>query len=151
TQHFSIWAKKYHMPYISMIDDLEFDLVHQRVKLGGKWFQEGDVITMDGYRGLIFEGNLVKKEDERVSSPASLREIEKSSSTVGGIDLMKTYEILNIKTDDVGSPFPVEFQATEDIKFDGLIPVIIDIVPGVSVPALLGLEGEESLKQHAAL
>jgi len=150
-QHFSIWAIKYHMPYISMINDIEFDLENQRVKLGGKWFQEGDVITMDGYRGLIFEGDIIKKENTKMSSPMPQGEAEGSSSNLGGIDLTETFATIHIKTDDQGLPLPTEFQIIQEIKFDGLVPVIIEVAPSANVPAILGLELSEPLGQQAVL
>ncbi len=127
TQHFAVLARspRNNMPYISMVDDLQVDLEKRRVKLGGKWFNEGDVITMDGYRGLIFEGNVVKSSsvDEKNVKNKS------ASSSVGGIDMTSLYMELNIKSDEAGLVLPIEFQDMDQIHFQGFVPVVLDAVP----------------------
>jgi len=134
SQHFSVWSRQYHMPYISMVKDIEIDLGNKKIKMGGRQFKEGDVVTMDGYRGLIFNGNVVKN-----SSPAGKGV---GSSAVGGIDLSRTFESLNIKMDQSGSPLPVEFQDIDQIHIRGLIPVIINVVPVQNVSTLLGINAK---------
>ncbi|MDD3375369.1 MAG: hypothetical protein PHY73_06590 [Candidatus Omnitrophica bacterium] len=68
-------------------------------------------------------------------------DIKASSATpTGGIDLTEIYEDLNIKIDQSGSPLAIEFQNLNQIHIEGLMPVIINIVPILNLPVLLGFD-----------
>lgn len=60
-----------------------------------------------------------------------------SSSAVGGIDLTAAKTPLDIR----GQSEPVEFnfdpKQLQNLQFDGLVPVIINIVPVVNLPQFL--------------
>jgi hypothetical protein len=57
----------------------------------------------------------------------------------GGIDLNPANLNLQIKRDDAGVPLPLQFQDIPNIRINGLVPVIINIVPVADVPMLLGV------------
>jgi len=59
---------------------------------------------------------------------------------VGGIDLNPGLMDLQIKRDRNGMPLPLlQQQLILDMKIDGLVPVIINVTPVLSLPMLLGL------------
>jgi phosphoenolpyruvate synthase/pyruvate phosphate dikinase len=124
TQHFSIWANKFHMPYISMVNDIKIDPEGQKVKLGGKWFKEGDLITVDGYRGLIFEGDVIQKKEAEISSPVDLDASQQKSSDLGGIDLSQVNTTFDpaIGSQDV---LPLNLYEFDLDRFEGFSPIII--------------------------
>ncbi|MBF0570546.1 MAG: hypothetical protein HQL12_01620 [Candidatus Omnitrophica bacterium] len=66
--------------------------------------------------------------------------IEKSKKNEGGIDLNAANLTLNIKRDGHGVPLPVSQQNLENIKIDGLTPVILDIKPAMDSPLLAQLQ-----------
>jgi hypothetical protein len=55
----------------------------------------------------------------------------------GGIDLARSSLDMQIKRDGAGVPLPVSQQNLDNIRINGLIPVILDIRPASSVPALM--------------
>ncbi|MBF0489631.1 MAG: hypothetical protein HQL15_03300, partial [Candidatus Omnitrophica bacterium] len=69
------------------------------------------------------------------------------SSELGGIDFNAANLNLQIKRDGKGIPLPISQQNLENIKLDGLTPVILDIKPAMEVPLLAELRGgsKESL------
>jgi hypothetical protein len=52
----------------------------------------------------------------------------------GGIDFNSANLNLQIKRDGNGVPLPLARQDLENIKIDGLVPIIIDIKPATSLP-----------------
>ncbi|MBF0330773.1 MAG: hypothetical protein HQL17_02460 [Candidatus Omnitrophica bacterium] len=59
-----------------------------------------------------------------------------NNDTYGGIDLNSQHMNMQIKRDGAGMPLPLGQQDLSSIKIDGLVPVILDIRPVVSLPAL---------------
>ena len=55
----------------------------------------------------------------------------------GGIDFAQSNLDLLIKRDGAGMPLPVSQQNLDNIRISGLVPVILDIRPASSVPALM--------------
>jgi len=78
------------------------------------------------------------KRFNRVEDQTSL-----AATRTGGIDLTSIYQDLNIKTDGKGTPLPIEMQNLEQIQIDGLVPIIINIVPIPQLPQLLGFQDFE--------
>ena len=93
----------------------------------------------------------IVKDDEESSSPIAARLSKASDEArapsdddVGGIDLNPVMLDLQIKRDENGVPLPLPQQPIGDMKIDGFYPVIINVTPIPSLPALLGMaEGEE--------
>ncbi len=54
----------------------------------------------------------------------------------GGIDFNEQYLKMNIKRDGNGVPLPIGQQDLDNIKIDGLVPVILNIQPVTSLPIL---------------
>ncbi len=79
-------------------------------------------------------------------SDKTLWDVKISSSIIptGGIDLTSIYDDLNIKTDLSGLPLPEEFQNIDSIKFEGFVPVIINIQPMPNLPVLLGFDNKNN-------
>jgi len=67
----------------------------------------------------------------------------KARQEVGGIDLNPAMINLKIKRNGKGVPMPVPVLPIENIRLDGLLPVIIHITPILNLPLQLGLEEEE--------
>ncbi len=53
---------------------------------------------------------------------------------VGGIDMNAANLNMQIKRDGAGVPLPVSQQDLENIRIDGLVPVILDIKPAAGIP-----------------
>ena len=51
----------------------------------------------------------------------------------GGIDFAQSNLDMQIKRDGNGVPLPVSQQDLDNIRIDGLVPVILDIKPAASV------------------
>ena len=71
-----------------------------------------------------------------------------SSSPVGGIDLDAEYLNLKVERDGNGIPLPLPFQPVETIHVNGLVPVIINIMP-VNMPLIFGAVNENKNKPLA--
>jgi len=67
-----------------------------------------------------------------------------SASPIGGIDLNPELLDLQIRRDGNGIPLPVGQQPIYNMKIDGFFPVIINIMPVVTSPLLLGLLDTEA-------
>ena len=59
---------------------------------------------------------------------------------LGGIDFNSANLNLQIKRDGNGVPLPISQQDLQNIKIDGLIPIIIDIRPATSLPIFAQLQ-----------
>ncbi len=68
-------------------------------------------------------------KDEPKADPAM-------KNTKGGIDFNAAHLNLQIKRDGKGVPLPMSQQNLENIRLDGLVPVIINITPITSMPVL---------------
>ncbi|MBF0123186.1 MAG: hypothetical protein HQL21_07280, partial [Candidatus Omnitrophica bacterium] len=71
--------------------------------------------------------------DSEIGGPAMKKEY-------GGIDLNAANLDMQIKRDGKGVPLPVSQQDLENIKIDGLVPVILNIQPAASVPLFSEVE-----------
>ncbi|MDP8266172.1 MAG: hypothetical protein P9M07_04425 [Candidatus Aceula meridiana] len=103
-----------------------------------------------GFTAAMFAYELSKESsvdlDTIVRIVAGFNQEEKNSSAAtrtGGIDLTGIYKDLNIKIDGEGVPLPLEMQNLEQIQIDGLVPVIINIMPMPQLPQLLGFQNIE--------
>ncbi|MEW5895225.1 MAG: hypothetical protein AB1650_05670 [Candidatus Omnitrophota bacterium] len=69
---------------------------------------------------------------------------------VGGIDLNTSFLNLKIRRDDKGLPLPANRQPMQEfLKIEGLVPVIINVVPIQNLPMFLGLSGEPGETESA--
>ena len=68
---------------------------------------------------------------------------------VGGINLDPSLLNLQIKRDANGVPLPMRKQSMGNIKIDGVLPVIIKIVPIDNLPLFLGMDDQKSTPQLA--
>jgi hypothetical protein len=59
----------------------------------------------------------------------------------GGIDLAQSNLDMQIRRDGAGVPLPVSQQNLDNIRIDGLVPVILDIKPAASMPLFANLAG----------
>jgi len=99
-----------------------------------------DLTQLTGLSGIVTNGQIT---DFRNAIEQAFRAAASSSlGPTGGIDLTQTYQSLNIKVDASGSPLPIEFQDMEQIHFDGLVPVILNVTPVINLPLLLGLSSK---------
>ena len=64
-----------------------------------------------------------------------------ASDPLGGIDFNAANLNLQIKRDGKGVPLPISRQDLENIKINGLIPIIIDIRPATATSLLSELQG----------
>ncbi len=77
----------------------------------------------------------INSSEGRITDQAQLSNIPKPAGfTRGGIDFNSANLSLQIKRDGHGVPLPISQQDLENIKIDGLIPVIIDIKPATNLP-----------------
>jgi hypothetical protein len=60
-----------------------------------------------------------------------------ATDKVGGIDLNAANLDMQIKRDGKGVPLPISSKDLGNIKIDGLVPVILEITPVTSLPALV--------------
>ena len=60
-----------------------------------------------------------------------------SSRDYGGIDFAQKTLDLQIKRDGAGVPLPISQQNLDNIRIEGLVPVILDIRPASGVPSLM--------------
>jgi hypothetical protein len=74
----------------------------------------------------------MSRPDAAMASPQSL-----ASTPTGGIDLNSSSLNMQIKRDGNGVPLPVSEQDLENIYINGLVPVILDIQPGIMAVPLL--------------
>jgi len=88
-------------------------------------------------KALIKEGVL----GEPVDPDGKLFPIVKK--THGGIDFNSAHLNLQIKRDGKGVPLPISQQPLEEMQIDGFLPVIINIVPVMDLPLLLGIAKQE--------
>jgi hypothetical protein len=58
------------------------------------------------------------------------------NASYGGIDLNAANLNMQIKRDGAGMPLPAAQQDLSNFKIDGLVPVVLNIEPVVSLPAL---------------
>ncbi|MBI4845656.1 MAG: hypothetical protein HY810_04180 [Candidatus Omnitrophica bacterium] len=95
--HYAEWCRKLNRPYISMVE-MSIDIDKRTINLGGKILTEGDVLTIDGINGKIFEGEKeiinkagIQGEGDFSEQPAHLRDINKVKDKIVEV-LGKDYE-----------------------------------------------------------
>ena len=87
----------------------------------------------------------INASEGRITDQAQLTNIPKPAGfTRGGIDFNSANLSLQIKRDGHGVPLPIDQQDLENIKIDGLIPVIIDIKPAANLPIFAELQNTPS-------
>ena len=87
------------------------------------------------------ETNVLGKTPNNVSDTAMV------GKTPGGINFNPANLNLQIKHDGNGIPLPFAQQSIQNIRIDGLTPVIINITPVTDLPELLGLNTSEEPMQ----
>ncbi len=111
-----------------------FDLLKNEL---GDYFTGGaenvEGLSPKGERPLEQEGK--SKDEAMITKP------------VGGIDFAPGNLILDIKRDANGAPLPLPVQQMQQIKIDGLVPVIIQITPVTNFPLLFGLSEQGTEEQ----
>jgi len=116
-------------PKIARVLDLEItgDLVHH-----GDMGVYLNILESAGKNptSWVFADPAMKPTEQKLSNRASY----------GGIDLNAAHLNLQIKRDGQGVPLPINQQDLENIKIEGLIPVIISIKPATSVSIFPELE-----------
>ena len=65
------------------------------------------------------------------------RSVVDNAGVNGGIDFAQSNLDMQIKRDGAGVPLPVSQQNFDNIRINGLVPVILDIRPASSVPTLM--------------
>ena len=73
------------------------------------------------------------------------------SDKLGGIDLNPDLLDLQIKRDRNGIPLPLPQQPIQNMKIEGFLPVIINITPVTSMPALLFGETQKEQDRELSL
>jgi len=87
---------------------------------------------VDAGAEVFIPGSYVEPAEKPVASAAK--------PGYGGIDFNAAHLRLQIKRDGKGVPLPISQQDLENIKIDGLVPIIIDIRPANSVPIFSQLQ-----------
>lgn len=59
---------------------------------------------------------------------------DQAQNAYGGIDMNAASLDMQIRRDGAGVPLPISQQNLENIRIDGLVPVILDIKPATGVP-----------------
>ena len=77
-------------------------------------------------------------------------ELSKNLERVGGIDLDPSLLDLQIKRDGKGVPLPLPQQPIGNMRIEGFLPVIINVVP-VNIPMILGLDKDLGGKHESEL
>ena len=83
------------------------------------------------------------KENKGAESESAQKQLLKGEDKKGGINLNSAMLDLQIKRDGNGVPLPVFQQPIGEMRIDGFLPIIIDIIPIVNLPLLLGLADSE--------
>ena len=75
----------------------------------------------------------------------------RSSDALGGIDLNPAMYDMQIKRDENGILLPMSQQPIEiqNIKIDGLFPVIINITPVTHLPILIGASDQKGERESS--
>ncbi len=158
------WDVDFSNNYFSKYKDVAYRIDQGRLENAIKVARK---LTADDFRDLLvtdqsrqnfqkrvesFEEDMIRQLGYFRDEPQAVRLLEivknmPSSSAVGGIDLTSAKTPLDIR----GQSEPVEFnfdpQQLQNIQFDGLVPVIINIVPVVNLPQFLT---EKPLSKPAA-
>ncbi|MBF0570545.1 MAG: hypothetical protein HQL12_01615 [Candidatus Omnitrophica bacterium] len=101
----------------------------------------GPIAVMEALNQAIEKiGAAAGQEMKKSSQTVTADMVEESKTKEGGIDLNAANLNLNIKRDGNGVPLPVSQQNLENIKLDGLTPVILDIKPAINSPLLSQLQ-----------
>ncbi len=91
-----------------------------------------------------FEDLLVRlPQSSRPASNSAMLAAPGANSPVGGINLDPALLDLQIKRDGAGMPLPMHQQPIQNMRIEGFLPVIINIVPINSLPLLLGVADPE--------
>jgi len=91
-----------------------------------------------------------KEENTSAVSPNVKSKDQALAINPGGIDLNPERMKLQIKRDGQGIPLPASKQTIENIKIDGFIPIIINIVP-INIPQLIGMVEKNKLQNEISL
>jgi len=111
----------------------------------------------NGYEGAFKKKNLsffqyvskiIKEIKEDKNSQQDSAMMASSSAlfkdpTTGGIDFKDTDSIINTRGDEIDFAMPANITAESLMNSEGLMPVVIDIIPVTNFYNLLGLNGEE--------
>jgi len=81
-----------------------------------------------------------QKRDVEVKKRAIGDKAQAGHDPLGGIDFNAANLDLQIKRDGKGVPLPIAQQDLDKIKIDGLIPIIIDIIPAQDSPLISQLQ-----------
>jgi hypothetical protein len=79
----------------------------------------------------------VKVETVKAKPELETADADNAQLPKGGIDMNSSNLNLQIKRDGMGVPLPFSQQPLENVRIEGLIPVILNIQPASSVPWLL--------------
>jgi len=100
---------------------------------------------LDDYFSRRFDYAMVGGESDQASGnrlqilTPDASELMPQTTPVGGIDLNPALMDLQIKRDGKGIPLPLPQQPIHQMKIDGFLPVIINIIPVPILPLQLGL------------
>ncbi len=95
-------------------------------------FREAHQRLLEGVQG----GREKTREMREAQAERILEAVDRSQDKqpVGGIDLNTADMNLKIKRDGAGVPLPVSQQNLDNIRIDGLVPVILNIQPAANMP-----------------
>ncbi len=116
-----------------------------RLKLKDKEFSE---FMNDFSIGVQFSIGILGELDRKVKTVEDFYDMAQNvgsdaaqDDNVGGIDMNSANLELQIKRDGSGVPLPLDQQDLDNIKIDGLVPVILQIVPAANVPLFSEAQG----------
>ena len=92
--------------------------------------KRGDVVTFDLKVSFDTENRQVLEQNKSGDGVAL--------NVKGGIDLARSNLDLHIKRDNQGVPLPVNQQDFDNIRIDGLVPVVLNIQPAGKIPLFGG-------------
>ncbi len=88
---------------------------------------------IDGLKKGYFDAAQIQADQHSGTGPIDNAEVV---DLKGGIDFNEQYLKMNIQRDGNGVPLPIGQQNLDNIKIDGLVPVILSIQPVTSLPML---------------
>jgi len=86
---------------------------------------------------------IISEQEKEQDAKTGVGRAFEGDKDVGGIDFNPAHLELEIMRDTHGIPLPVGVQPIEDININGLVPIIINIVPLHTLPLLLNMDFEE--------
>jgi hypothetical protein len=112
-----------------------------------RWAFEGP----DGDMAYVYVNELTGERAQTIRGEGEGSEVvaanaENTGTPVGGIDLNSAMLALQIERDEFGIPLPIARQPTlKDMQINGFLPLITNITPIPSLPAMLGINATATM------